>query len=441
MDAGAVAGNETHDSTIPAGFTFLAQFLDHDLDFDTTSSIERQADPNAITNFRIPSLDLDNIYGAGPMATPYIYDQPAGELLLLDPVNPDLSRNAQGKALIGDPRNDENMVISQLERAFMRCHNAIVAGLEAGTFNDALGNPAINNEDTTGGESTVFLAAQQLLRWHYQWMIIHEFLPLICGQSVVDDILKNGPRFYRPSGKGEPYIPVEFSVAAYRFGHPTVRAFYDINAAHLGVPLFPVNPAAPAPTLTVRTDLRGGPVGAAFQIEWARFFERDPAHLPQRAKRIEPLLNTLLLDLPNGVIPANVVMPLRSLATRNLLRSEALMVHQVRTSLVHLGVMFSRQPICALSRRTLAAPRRFRCPTSNSTTATSGQYLLAEAFHETQGNALGKTGARIVAELFLGVIDADGMTYRNLYPKWKPTLPSAQPGTFKIVDLLDLAGV
>src|SRR5271170_8486343 len=85
MDAGATAGDESHDSrTIPAGFTFLAQFLDHDLDFDPTSSIERQADPNAITNFRTPSLDLDNVYGAGPMASPHIYDQMNADQLLVN---------------------------------------------------------------------------------------------------------------------------------------------------------------------------------------------------------------------------------------------------------------------------------------------------------------------------------------------------------------------
>lgn len=121
MDAGATAGDESHDSTtLPSGFTFLAQFLDHDLDFDPTSSIERQADPNAITNFRTPSLDLDNVYGAGPVATPNIYDQPTAEKLLIDQTNPDLARNPQGKALIGDPRNDENMIVSQLQRAFIR---------------------------------------------------------------------------------------------------------------------------------------------------------------------------------------------------------------------------------------------------------------------------------------------------------------------------------
>jgi hypothetical protein len=141
-------GSATHDSKhIPAGFTFLAQFLDHDLDFDPTSSLERQADPNAITNFRTPALDLDNVYATGPMASPHIYDQSAANVDQLLVHGTDLARNAQGKALIGDPRNDENMIVSQLELAFMKCHNAIVVGLYAGTFNDVFGQPATKNEE------------------------------------------------------------------------------------------------------------------------------------------------------------------------------------------------------------------------------------------------------------------------------------------------------
>lgn len=443
MDAGATAGDTSHDSpALPAGFTFLAQFLDHDLDFDPTSSIERQTDPNAITNFRTPSLDLDNVYGAGPMATPYIYDQPAGEKLLLDTAgNPDLARNPQGKALIGDPRNDENMIVSQLQRAFIKAHNAIVDGLKAGTFKDVFGDPATTNEDTTGGESTVFLAAQKLLRWHYQWIVIHEYLPLICGQPIVNDILANGPRFYRPSGEQEPYMPVEFSVGAYRFGHPMVRAFYNINAAHTSIALFPADPHAGSPTATTRTDLRGGPVGPAFQIDWARFFNRDPAHPPQKAKRIEPLLNTLMLDLPDGVIPSNVPLPLRSLAARNLLRSEALMVPSGQAVARAMGA----NVLTAANLRSIAtnagSPAALPLTDEQLDDCYLWYYLLAEAFHDSHGARLGDVGARIVAEVFIGVIDADGMTYRRMFPKWKPTLPRATAGTFTMVDLLNLAGV
>ena len=430
-------GSATHDSLLPAGFTFLGQFLDHDLDFDPTSSLERQTDPNAITNFRTPALDLDNVYASGPAATPHIYDSSSGgEKLLVN--GSDLARNSQGTALIGDPRNDENMILSQLGLAFMKCHNAIVDGLKAGTFNDVFGAPAQTNEDTSGGESTVFLAAQQLMRWHYQWMVIHEFLPLICGPAVVDDILAHGPRFFHPAKKHAPYMPVEFSVAAYRFGHATIRPNYNVNAAHPLVPLFPTNPAAPT---TPRTDLRGGPVDPSFAVHWANFFDRDPANPPQKAKRIEPLLNTLLLDLPNGVIPANVVVPLRSLATRNLLRSEALMVPSGQSVARAIGVT---QPLDAADLRAVASAcggKTLPLTDEQLRDCYLWYYVLAEAFHEHQGNRLGTAGGRIVAELFMGVIAADSLSYPNLYPKWKPTLPASTPGTFTIVDILNLAGV
>jgi hypothetical protein len=309
MDSGLEDG--TRDSpAIAAGFTFLAQFIDHDLDFDPTSSLERQSDPAAISNFRTPAFDLDNIYGAGPSASPHIYDNTSpGTKLLVG--SHDLVRSAQGTALIGDPRNDENMLVSQLQFAFLKCHNAIVDGLVAGTFNDVFGAPAKTNTATEDLENTVFRAAQQLFRWHYQWMIVHEFLPLMCGSDIVGDVLRHGPRFFRPAREHEPFIPVEFAVAAYRFGHATIRSRYAINNTHT-LNLFPTNPGAPT---TPRTDLRGGPVDPAFAVDFSKFFDRNPASPAQRAKRIEPQINTLLLDLPNSVLPAFVAVPQRSLAT------------------------------------------------------------------------------------------------------------------------------
>jgi hypothetical protein len=434
MDAGL--DNPAHDANFPAGFTFLAQFLDHDLDFDPTSSLERQADPAAISNFRTPTLDLDNVYASGPSVSPHIYDSSSSGTKLL--VNgSDLARNSQGTALIGDPRNDENMIVSQLELAFMKCHNAIVDGLIAGTFNDVFGAPAKTNTDTSGGESTVFLAAQQLLRWHYQWMILHEFLPLICGKDVVEDVIKHGPRFFNPKKEQEPFIPVEFSVAAYRFGHATVRSSYKVNDT-VTLPLFPTNPAAPT---TPRTDLRGGPVAPSDAVKWALFFDRDPMHPAQRAKRIEPLLNTLLLDLPNGVIPANVVALQRSLATRNLLRSESLMVPSGQDVARALGAASPLSPTDLRNVATSAGGKTLPLTDDQLRDCYLWYYLLAEAYHQHAGDHLGKTGARIVAEVFVGVIMADALSYPNMYPKWTPTLPSVKPGHFTIVDVLNLAGV
>src|SRR3954452_13050769 len=157
-----------------AGMTFLGQFLDHDMTFDPTSSLARAQDPESLRNFRIPALDLDSVYGGGPGVSPHLYDQGVDHgrtTMLVEPntgsetvcidhaVRYDVPRNAQGTALIGDPRNDENLIVDQLHLAFLRFHNRVVADVR-----DDLGTLA------TAGE--VFAEAQRIVRWHYQWMIL-----------------------------------------------------------------------------------------------------------------------------------------------------------------------------------------------------------------------------------------------------------------------------
>lgn len=333
------------------------------------------------------------------------------------------------------------MIVSQLQRAFIKAHNAIVDGLRGGTIKDVHGNAVTSNTDTSGGESTVFLAAQQLLRWHYQWLVLHEFLPLICGHGIVEETLKHGPKYFHPAAGKEPFMPVEFSVAAYRFGHATIRAFYNLNAANPAVMLFPTNPAAPPPTAAARTDLRSGPVGPAYQIDWSRFFARKPSSPPQLAKQFEPLLNTLLLDLPNGVIPPNVPVKNRSLATRNLQRSEALELPTGQDVARALGVPAMTAAELRAAAAAAGAPVAIPLSDDQLNQCYLWYYILAEAYHQTNGHRLGETGGRIVAEVFVGCLDADTMTYRRMFPRWKPTLPAATPGTFTIVDLLNVAGV
>ena len=168
-----VAGVQ-HNGPLPAGFTFLAQFLDHDLRLRSNIEPGASSRPQRDHELSLAGARLGQRLRPRTDGDAYIYDSsdPNGEILLVN--GTDLARNSLGKALIGDPRNDENMIVSQLELAFMKCHNAIVAGLRAGTFKNVFGELVTTNEDTTGGESTVFLAAQQLLRWHCQWMVVHE---------------------------------------------------------------------------------------------------------------------------------------------------------------------------------------------------------------------------------------------------------------------------
>lgn len=151
-------------------------------------------------------------------------------------------------------------------------------------------------------------------------------------------------------------------------------------------------------------------------------------------------MNSLLLDLPNGVVPANVAVPLRSLAARNLLRSEALMVPSGQDVARALGI----KPLLAAELRNVAAScgnKTLPLIDEQHDDCYLWYYILAESYHDSTGERLGPVGARIVAEVFIGVIDADGLTYRNMFPKWVPMLPSITPGTFTIVDLLNLAGV
>ena len=159
---------------IHAGYTYLGQFIDHDLTFDPTSNIDGDNDPRALVNFRTPRLDLDSLYGTGPADQPFLYewgDNPAdrGVKLLVGRVHgrtechDDLPRNEQGRALLGDARNDENLIVSQLHLVLIQFHNAMVDRVRAA-------NPALE-------KTAVFERARTLVRWHYQWVVVRGLPP------------------------------------------------------------------------------------------------------------------------------------------------------------------------------------------------------------------------------------------------------------------------
>ncbi len=215
MDAAATSntsgqngGTASDNPRIPAGFTFLGQFIAHDITADR-SLLLHHARLKELRNFRTPRFDLESLYGAGPTGSPYLYDLDDADKFLIglnDQKEPkDLPRNQQGRALLGDPRDDVHLIISQLHLAFLKFHNAIIDYLRT--------------RGVTASE--VFGEAQRLVRWHYQWIVVNEFLPLTVGEALMDDILTNGLKFYAFGER--PYIPVEFADAAYRFGHSQVN--------------------------------------------------------------------------------------------------------------------------------------------------------------------------------------------------------------------------
>ena len=222
-----------------AGVTFFGQFLDHDITLDLQSPLREPADPRKTTNFRTAAFDLDSLYGGGPQESPELYDLSSGDVKFKVEQIPgsvdvsrkgavrfDLPRDANNNAIIGDSRNDEHVIIAQFHLAMLRFHNAVTDHLR--------GTRAFRKQKA----QKVFREAQRLVRWHYQWIIVHEFLPLTIGQKRVNDLLRKGLRFYRTDGQSSsrrnpsnrnPLIPIEFSVAAYRFGHSQVRPSYRVN--------------------------------------------------------------------------------------------------------------------------------------------------------------------------------------------------------------------
>lgn len=244
------SGDVENDS-LPAGFTYLGQFVDHDITHDASSSLERVRDPDALVNFRTPRFDLDSLYGRGPVDSPFLYKRGTFELLsglvMDDNGNSlenqdDLPRNSEGVALTGDPRNDENTFVSQLHLLFIKFHNKVVQEKqEAGFEGDDL-----------------LKEVQRLVRWHYQWIVVHDYVKRIVPEDVFNSILTTDSKTGFPKIEtlfynldGEPYMPVEFSVAAFRFGHSQVRSQYDLNGLVRGLPTFKPDSQQPSTTVVI----------------------------------------------------------------------------------------------------------------------------------------------------------------------------------------------
>ncbi len=411
---------------LSAGFTFVGQFLDHDMTFDPTSSLARRQDPESIRNFRIPAFDLDSVYGGGPGVSPHLYDRTVdgGRTTLLTEQIPgsaavsvdgsarfDLPRNAQQTALIGDPRNDENLIVSQLHLTFLRFHNVVVADVTADL------GPGFTTDE-------IFAEAQRIVRWHYQWLILHEFLPATVGPTTVQAVRTEGRKFY--TWRNDPYIPVEFSVAAYRFGHSQVRPSYRANFGTSGSDpaqqFFALifDPAAADPTDPA--DLRGGLRAARRFIDWQTFFDFGDGRV-RRNKKIDTHLSSVLFNLM-GMAPGTPT----SLASRNLLRA------------LTMGVPSGQRVAKAMQLPELAAGdlKDLEALSLHHRTPL-WFYVLREADVMADGEHLGPVGGRIVAEVFLGLLQADSQSYLRQDPDWTPTYGTDDQ--FGFVDLFRAAGV
>jgi hypothetical protein len=399
------------DGTIPAGYTYLGQFITHDLTFDPATSLQRRNDPNMLRNFRTPCFDLDSLYGRGPQDSPYMYDVRQNDKFIFgrgeNRQEQDLPRNYQGVAMIGDPRNDENIMISQLHVAFLRFHNSVVYLLES-------------TSDLKGDD--LFREAQRIVQWHYQWIVVNDYLRryVVADPGYVDQLMEKAARrpfsgFVAYYWKEAPFLPIEFSAAAFRFGHSMIRSSYDINYLHENIPFMSIpGPWGNDPQQQL-IGFRKLPAG--FTVQWDRFFRFAGSPEPQPSRQIDTLLAAALSNLPGQLAPYQT-----SLAFLDLARGWKL-----------------RLPSGQSAARAIGIPESDVLDGHDGHDDPLWYYILREAKEAQDGFRLGPLGSTLVAEVFIGLLAGDPQSYINVERNWRPSLPSAHPGDFTMSDLLTFA--
>ncbi|HEX2157657.1 MAG TPA: peroxidase family protein [Actinomycetes bacterium] len=433
-------GPATGDGKVPAVYTYFGQFVDHDITFETSSiSTTKLVAPGLtplpldriredLKNTRTAILELDSLY-----APPAKRDPANRAKMLIGKVTKlngtsvptkrppgkgddnDLPRDKRKPgdpendraAFIGDPRNDENLIVAQLHLAFLKAHNRLV------------------------DQGRTFEEARRLLRQHYQQIVLHDFLKRIADPAIVDEVIGGGNRFY--DATGEPFfLPLEFTVAGFRFGHTMIRETYDFNLNF---------PDATLDLLFTFTALSGelgdfDTLPDNWIIQWERFIA--PGGGKNKARKFDTKLSQGLFQLRKVDGTLEEPSEAAHLAIRNLLRGYALRLPTGQALAGRFGLPVLTQ--AELEAAAASERQAHVLKTSGFLERTPlWYYLLAEARHH-GGQRLGPVGSTLVAEVLVGLVRRSTDSILAT-PGWVPSLPSAKPGRFELADLLRFAKV
>jgi hypothetical protein len=429
---------------LSAGFTYLGQFIDHDTTFDLTETPPIDNVPvDRIKQGRTPSLDLDSLYGGevDKARDPKLYEAD-GVHLRLGSTKPDsafpvwksfpndLPRTAVDNqtALVGDPRNDENLAVAQTALAFIKFHNSVVDILK---------------KDYSGEE--LFKEARRKVVKHYQWIVLHDFLPGLLQRDVLEAVINEGCKHFLPNPGEEPFMPLEFSRAAFRIGHSQVRSEYEWNR------FFQSGNRATLIQLLRFTGFRGGDLfgndrlPSTWIVDWTRFF--DFAEYPGLGKN--PLLNftkridtSLAKEFSNLPLPPNWPPVMRSLSVIDLLRGSEvglpaaqMIANRLKESALKPGSIRVLTPDEVAARH----PEIVRHYNFDKLTPL-WYYVLREAEVLWQGMRLGPVGSYIIAETFVGLIKASVISILRKEQlediHWLPDLGPVKSERFNMADML-----
>lgn len=430
-------------SGLPAILTYFGQFIDHDITANTDRNPDALADfsiaapplvinPRAtvmqqLGNLRRGTLRLDSVYGDGTdideklrdgvhMRVGHTDDGQPNDLprfgqMLDEGVVPGLPPTTgmtsdfgpvdpRKLAFIADSRNDENLIVAQFHLSVLRFHNAVADTL-------------------TGSDDERFARAKRLVQWHYQWLVVERYLAALCEPAVLAVVKASGAARYAAfakahggtSGDHAP-LPIEFSVAAFRFGHSMIREDYTFNRffgprGSLGPERLGSAGLNELFQFTGKGGLLGGSVlPSVWIIDWSNFLPSDDA--TRIAHPIDPVLAAPLGDLVNESKPH-----LRSLAQRNLRRSYVLNLPTAQTVAAQLddaGIDVRALTTAEIT----ASPGGAAIHDKGYETQTPlWFYVLAEAQARGNGVRLGPVGSVIVAETLVGLIATDPESYWN----------------------------
>ncbi|MFI8527737.1 heme peroxidase family protein [Promicromonospora sukumoe] len=450
------------DSTIPSIYTYWGQFIDHDITLNTNGPDDdsgprgdqalgdivndpfRAFEPDVVRrslhNGRNPLLDLDSLYGSGPRfpgekdrgttrsEAAYVPDsaklrlgrigtEPFGPFSLVAPGDDpqrDLPRSTEPGSermpLIPDSRNDENLIVAQFHVAMIRFHNAVVDWV------------ARHEPWFAVTQRELFDRAQELVRFHYQWLVVNDYLRTLTKAGVLDSVLATGPTLFRPARRVS--MPLEFAVAAFRFGHSMVRGAYDFNVNFTGNGpggvasldllfrftgnggLSP-NPANPSPVLP-----------SNWPVEWPRLTDKGDPLAFRMARKIDPFLadglGHLLNEGNSATDPIRAL--LKQLAQRNLLRGYMLALPTGEAVAAELRA----RPLTPAQLRQNASPEVVAALDALDGTPL-WYYVLKEAEVHGNGNFLGEVGSRILAETFVYLLRLDPESFmRRPGGDWTP---------------------
>jgi hypothetical protein len=460
------------DSEITAAYTYLGQFVDHDLTFDPTSKLREiltREQVKGLQDYRTPRLDLDNLYGHGPDDQPYLYHKDGIHMLLgermsgnlFDPDARQIPRGPSGRALIGDPRNDENRIVAQLHAIFLRFHNQVADYLTRTNYL---------------GKKPGFEDVRNWVRWHYQWMLVTDFLPKVVNDATYRSVFADyhNPTHRLPGIQDLQLMPVEFSVAAFRFGHSMIRPLYRLNTTVERRPIFSRDRGSRA-HVDDAADLGGfRPIPSDWAIDWQFFIDLDPAATPRAIGRLyDPIkrepqgaykIDTSLVS-PLRFLPKRIAKAPSILALRNLERGRTFGLPSGQAVAEALG----EKPIDddklmigkAIDEKDIKDKKDAQRPLVDIAKGFAGRaplwaYILSEAQATSWENRrpgvatndipikLGPVGGRIVAGVFAGLLQSDSTSY--LYandlpggPPFKPLRDFAPDEKFGLAELIEVA--